>query len=238
MAQGKTRRAKTDPRRAVAYLRVSTTEQGTGLLAQRDGITAWAEREGVEIVAWHEDHTSGATPADRRPGMTAALADLIGHRAGLLVAWKRDRLARDPLITGLIEGAARRAGSRVVTADGLNGDDMTSEAMRGMLDVLARMERRMIGARTRDALQAKRARGEVVGTPPYGYRVHEGRYVPDLAEIHAIDRVMTLRRAGYPARVIADRLTAEGVSWPRARRWSEQTVWRIVRSQTSSTEAR
>jgi DNA invertase Pin-like site-specific DNA recombinase len=232
-----TRRVTPDPTRAVAYLRVSTAGQDNGLTAQRDGIEAWAAREGVTIVAWHLDRVSGATALDKRPAMTAALADLTTHRAGLLVAWRRDRLARDPVVAGMLEAAVGRLRARVVTADGAaNGDDLASEAMRGMLDVVARMERRLIAARTSEALRAKRARGEAPGgTAPYGYRIHDGRLVPDPAEIHAIDRLITLRREGYPARVIATRLELEGVPWPRAKRWSTQTVWRILKSQTKPT---
>ena len=40
-----------NPKRAVAYLRVSTDEQRLGPEAQRAAIAAWAVREGITVVA-------------------------------------------------------------------------------------------------------------------------------------------------------------------------------------------
>jgi hypothetical protein len=62
------RRAQGNPGTAVGYVRVSTEEQNLGPEAQRDEIRAWAKRQGVEVVAWHEDRVSGATPAEKREG--------------------------------------------------------------------------------------------------------------------------------------------------------------------------
>ena len=72
----RTRTPSTDPRRAVAYLRVSTDEQHLGPEAQRAAVEAWAARAGVVVVAWHIDAgVSGAAPVDRRPALLGALAD-------------------------------------------------------------------------------------------------------------------------------------------------------------------
>ncbi len=50
-----------NPKRAVAYLRVSTTreQQELGLSAQRAAIESWAKREGVEVCAIFEEEVSG-----------------------------------------------------------------------------------------------------------------------------------------------------------------------------------
>lgn len=234
------RRRATDPTRAVAYLRTSTSEQTQGLVAQREAIAAWAEREGVEVVAWHEEHVSGGVPVEQRPALSGALGDLVKHRAGLLVARCRDRFARDVAVAAALDAATARLGARLATADGLNGDDAGSEALRGLLDVVARMERRLISARTTAVLASKRNRGERTGSCPYGYTsTPDGRLVADPREVLVIDRVMELRRAGHPPRRVAELLDAEGVTWQRSRskRLTEQTVSRIVRSQTQRARA-
>src|SRR6185295_7867954 len=59
-------------RQAVAYLRVSTKEQGAkgnGLEAQRSAIESFAKSEGFEITSWYQESESGkGTDAlERRP---------------------------------------------------------------------------------------------------------------------------------------------------------------------------
>ena len=51
---------KTDPAKAVAYLRVSTEDQHLGPEAQEHAIREWASRQGITLVAIHTDT---ATPS-------------------------------------------------------------------------------------------------------------------------------------------------------------------------------
>ena len=90
----------TNPRVAVAYVRVSKDDQKLGPEAQRASIEAWAAREGVQVAAWCVDQgVCSVTPIDGRPGLVAALAALREHGAGVLVVAKRDRIARDVVLT-------------------------------------------------------------------------------------------------------------------------------------------
>lgn len=204
----------TDPRRAVAYLRVSTDEQHLGPEAQRAALEAWAAREGVVVVAWHTDAgVSGATPIAHRPGLTAALADLAVHGAGLLAVSRRDRLARDVMAAAMTERLAADAGARVVSAAGEGtegGDDPAAALMRRMVDAFAEYERALIAARTRAAMAAMARRGEAIGHPRLGFRVVDGRPVVDTAEAEMVARAVTLRGEGLSLRALAERLTAEG----------------------------
>ena len=209
----RTRTPTTDPRLAVAYLRVSTDEQHLGPEAQRAAIEAWASRVGVEVVAWHSDAgVSGAAPVDRRPALLAALADLRAHGAGQLVVARRDRLARDVMAAAMIERLAGAGGARVVSAagEGTEGDDPASALMRRMVDAFAEYERAMIAARTRAAMGAMARRGEAVGHPRVGFRVVDGRPVADAGEAAMVARAVALRASGLSLRALAEALTGEG----------------------------
>lgn len=224
-------RSPADPRTAVAYLRVSTDEQTLGPEAQRAAIEAWAARESVLVVAWHVDHgVSGAAPIDKRPGLLAALEALREHRAGVLLAAKRDRLARDVVAAATIERMAAKAGARVVTSDGVStADTPEGMLMRTLIDAFAQYERALIAARTTAALAAKRRKGERVGQVPYGYRLADGglRIAPEAAEQDVMARVQAMRDEGETIEGIASRLNAEGVP-ARGRRWHATTVRRIL----------
>lgn len=206
-----------DPRRAVAYLRVSTDRQDLGPEAQRAAIEAWASREGVAIVAWHFDQgISGGAPVDKRPALLDALASLETEAAGVLVVGKRDRLARDTMAAIALEGLAKRAGARIVSAAGEGTDadenDPAAFMLRRMLDVFAEYERLVIKARTRAALRVKRSKGEALGETPYGHRRDErGMLVQDEGEQVIIACVRELRAAGLSVRAIAAELTSRGL---------------------------
>jgi DNA invertase Pin-like site-specific DNA recombinase len=202
-----------NPGLAVAYLRVSTEEQHLGPEAQRKQIERWAERESVTVAAWHVDQgISGAAGIDKRPGLAAALNDLRARRAGWLVVAKRDRLARDVLLAGAIEGVVRRSGGRMASADGAPVGDEPGEVMhRQMGDVFAQYERAITAARTKAALAVKKARGEVIGNLPYGYRwaADEVHLEEDEGEQRVIERARELRSQGLTLRAIAGVLSGE-----------------------------
>ena len=189
---------------AVGYVRVSTDEQSLGPEAQRMAIEKWAGARGVRVAVVFEDHgISGGAPAEKRPGLLAALAALRENNAGLLVAAKRDRIARDTVIVAMVEQAAGRAGAAVTTADGASdGAGPEGQLMRGIVDVFAAYERGVIKSRTRAALAVKRTRGERIGGIPYGYELTaDGVHLAENVDEQAIiQQIRALRTAGLSLR--------------------------------------
>ena len=216
----------------MAYLRVSTDEQQLGPEAQRAAIGGWAKRGGVEVVDWQTDSgVSGAADLSARPGLMAALGALASTGAGVLVVARRDRLARDVVIAATIERAAMARGARVVSADGVgNGDTAADQFMRTILDGAAAYERELIRARTRAALQAKKARGERVGTVPFGYVVGaDGKLTFNTRERQAAERAVALRQAGHSFARVAAVLADEGYATRTGGRLDAAAVYRMCR---------
>lgn len=186
-------------------------------------------------MGWYEDRLSGATPIDKRPGLLEALQALTDENAGLLVAMKRDRLARDVVVTAMIERLAQRAGAEVVTADGAGaGSGPEAGLMRRILDSFAEYERALIGARTKAALAVKRARGEKTGgDAPYGFRVAADKMLrPVKKEQRVIERILALRQKGHSMRAIAELLNGDDVP-ARGGRWHHNTIYRIVKREAA-----
>lgn len=228
------------PVRAVAYLRTSTGTSSYGLRAQRTAIQEWADREDVEVVAWHEDRgVSGAAPLDRRPALLDALTDLKAPRVGLLVVAKRDRLARDLVAAAMIESQAERAAARVVSAAGegtnTSPDDPAGLLMRRMVDAFAEHERARIAARTREAMREKRSRGEYTGGHvPYGFRLDpDGVHLEEHPEEQATAEVARgLRASGLSLRAIGAELVARGLlTRSGRRRWNPNQVRLLLAAQ-------
>ena len=230
---GRKRSKAADASKAVGVIRVSKEEQALSPEAQREALARWCADNGAELVAVHEDiDVSGGAPLDRRPGLLAALADIGKLGAGVLLVAKRDRLARDPMVSAMAEAAAGRAGARIVSAagEGTDGDGPADILMRRMVDAFAEYERLIIGARTKAALAVKRARGERVGHVPYGARLaDDGTHLeadPDEQAVLAL--VREYRAEGLTLRAIGERLTASGILPRSGKAWHPQTVARIA----------
>jgi DNA invertase Pin-like site-specific DNA recombinase len=229
------RQSKPSSRDAIAYVRVSTEDQRNGPDAQRADIERWAAANGVTVRAWCSDiGVSGAAPLDERPALLEALSALRENGAGILVAAKRDRLARDVGTAAAIERLAREAGAQVATADGLDSSDTPEgQLVRCIIDAMAQYERALIRARTKAALRAKRGRGERTGSVPFGFRDFGGHLVPFEAEQAALVRMREFRDAGMTQAQIADALAAEGFK-PRGSRWHVTTVARALSQHTET----
>jgi site-specific DNA recombinase len=226
----------TDASIAVGYLRVSTEDQNLGPQAQRAAIERWAATRGLRLVSWHEDRLSGATAVEDRPGLMAALAALREYGAGLLVAAKRDRIARDVVVAACVERLTQDAGARVATADGIAIEATPEGAlMRGLLDLFAQYERAVIRSRTAAALAAKRARGERVSRlAPLGFRFEGSRLLEDAAELALLARVREMRSRGLSFQRVVAILNAEGAKC-RGGRWHVTTLARaLARSSVSA----
>jgi DNA invertase Pin-like site-specific DNA recombinase len=164
---------------AVGYVRVSTSKQadsGLSLEAQRAAIARWCDDAGIVLASIHED-AGVSTPVAERDGLMSALASARELDAAYLVVAKLDRLSRSPFILLTLEQEFSRTGLRITSTEGegTESDDPASVLVRRMLQAVAEHELQMIRARTRAGLAAKKARGERLGRPPYGFTIEDRR---------------------------------------------------------------
>jgi DNA invertase Pin-like site-specific DNA recombinase len=210
----------------VTYLRVSTSEQalsGLGLEAQRATVAAYAERKGLTIVAEHCDEGISAKSLKGRPAALAALeAVCTGKAAGLLVA-KMDRLSRSVVDgAGLMERAAREGWALHFADLDIDTSTPAGEMAANIIISGSQYERRLISQRTRDALAAKRARGERLGAAP-------------ALPMQITRRIVTERREGRTFQAIADGLMDDGIPTARGKtRWYAATIKAVVTSDNAA----
>lgn len=182
----------------VLYFRVSTARQGAsglGIEAQRAAVAAFLNGGDWKVCAEFEEVESGKR--DDRPALAKAIEACRLYGARLVIA-KLDRLSRDAhFLLGL-----EKTGVDFVAADMPNANRLTV----GIMAMVAEEERRMIGARTKAALQAAKARGTKLG----GFR----GYVPTKADNEASRAALKAKSEGQAARyapVIAE-LRAAGIT--------------------------
>jgi DNA invertase Pin-like site-specific DNA recombinase len=220
----------------IAYVRVSTGKQEIGPEAQKKAIQLWESRNPKARIVdlFEEKDVSGADSVADRLQLSLALARIPEVGAGILLAAKRDRFARDPAVMAAIEGEARVGGAVVRTADGMS--DTTGSAgmiQKGIQDIFSAYERELIRERTKAALAVKRARGERVSRyAPYGFRVGTDLLEPNLEEQAVLMRARALRSEGHSFRAIASLLAREGKANRNGHKFSSSAVFHMIASES------
>jgi DNA invertase Pin-like site-specific DNA recombinase len=220
--------------RALIYTRVSTNEQaesGLGLEAQMNACLAKAKELGaIETIPFTDAGLSGSTEIEERPGLWAALSQI--NRGDVLIVAKRDRVARDMFLALSVERMIRAKKATFVSVAGEGStDDLSGLMQRRMSDLFAEIEREMIRTRTKAAMQTKKAKGEYLGTVPFGYKLcDDGIHLePDTQEQDVVTLVQSLRKK-LSFRAIVKYLNDNGIPSRTGHRWNIQQVFNIAKS--------
>ena len=213
-------------KRYVIYTRVSTKDQGRsglGLEAQERDIELFLEHfseEPWEIAGRFQDVQSGGD--DGRPQLKEALEVVRRTGAELLVA-KLDRLSRKvSFIAALMDDPKVRL--RVAQMPYADNFQLHIYA------ALAEQERSFISRRTKDALQAAKARGKKLG----GLRdktMKRNEAVKAKADLEAanVGRIVKpMRDGGMTLAAIADALDGMQVQTSRGGKWTAMQVKRVL----------
>jgi DNA invertase Pin-like site-specific DNA recombinase len=213
----------------ITYRRVSTTEQadsGLGLEAQKTSISRQVEARGWSVVAELVDEgVSGSMAPAARPALAEALSMLANGEAKMLVVAKLDRATRSVAdLCELLELSDKQCWDFVALDLGIDTSTPMGRAMAQMASVFSELERKMIGQRTSDALQALKASGKRLGRP-----VEQ--------DAGTMARISLERTEGRSLRAIAGDLNAEQVPTARNGRWHASTVKSVLASIELDTEA-
>ncbi len=215
----------------ITYYRVSTLGQqksGLGLEAQQERCEAFAEANGFEIIASHQDALSGGgyNALNYRPGLAEAIRQARKHNCSILVA-KLDRLSRNvAFISRLMEEKV----PFIVSELGLDVDSFQLH----LWSALAEKERMLISERTKAALQAAKKRSVKLGNQK---NLNEAQQMGRAAQTQKADMfartisptIDEIRFAGINTLSgIAPALNARGVSTARGGRWAATTVGNVL----------
>lgn len=206
----------------ITYRRVSTTEQvdsGLGLDAQARAIaSALAVRGWTEAKSLTDEGVSGSIAPTSRPALANALAILAAGEADALVVARLDRATRSVAdLCQLLELADHQGWDFIALDLGIDTSTPMGRAMAQMASVFSELERKMIGQRTSDAMQALKAGGRRLGRP-----------VEQSDAVRA--RIADARAAGQSMHAIAKALNAEVVPTARGGKWYASTVSRVLDS--------
>jgi DNA invertase Pin-like site-specific DNA recombinase len=208
---------------ALGYVRVSTQQQvdaGASLEAQRNALTAEAERRGWDIELVADEGLSAKNL--HRPGLRDALDRLDHGDADALLSIRLDRVSRSVVdFAGLLVRANRRGWQVVLLSPNLDTADPAGKFTAHVLAAASEYERDLVRVRTREGMAQRRAEGVHLGRPP-------------TLDESVVARIVEERAAGRTLKAIAAGLTADGVPTARGRgTWSTSTVQGVLASTTA-----
>lgn len=216
-----------ETRRFVAYYRVSTKAQGAsglGLEAQEAAVHHFLKMGG-QLLGAYTDVETGTRKGNARPELTRAVAQCRREKATLLIA-KLDRLARNvAFVSNLMDNNIE-----FVAVDIPEANRLTLH----ILAAVAEAEAEAISGRTKAALGAAKARGQVLGRPEN--LTQEARLAgAENGRQRAIDRykniahlVVGLRERGKSLRAIAHHLNELGETTGDGKLFRPGTIHRIL----------
>ena len=214
-------------RKLVAYVRVSTDQQGKsglGIEAQREAIARFAEAEDLEVIAElvEVETGKGSDALERRPLLREALTVARKAKAAICVA-RLDRLSRD---VAFISGLMAQRVPFIVTTLGIDTDTFVLH----IYAALAEKERALISERTRVALAQKKAQGALLGNRTNLALASARGSAANRAAAEEFARnvlpiVREIQASGRTSlRAIAAELTRRNVRTARGGAWSAENV--------------
>ena len=223
----------------IAYTRVSTKKQGNsglGLEAQTTSVINFVNGHG-KLLATYTEVESGKK--SDRPELAKALSHARRSKAVLIVA-KMDRLSRNvAFLSALMESTVE-----FQAADNPHANRLTIH----ILAAIAEHEAKATSTRTKEALQAARARGTKLGSNRPGHwagREHlrqAGQRNATKAAALAnrenrigiysdlVPLIKDLRSQGITLQAIAAKLTELGHETRRGKPWNHVQVLRLLRA--------
>ena len=219
-------------KKIVCYLRVSTARQGSsglGLDAQLQAVQQYATSMSASIIATFTEVETGKL--NTRPELIKAL-HLAKVTGATLVIAKLDRLSRNAAFLMTLQDA----GVKFVAADLPQANNLTI----GIMALVAQQEAEAISKRTKEALQAAKRRGTVLGNPNGAaalLRAAKGNtaaitVIKTKADLHAANLqpvIDSLRTEGIVSLgKIAKAMNERGMLTPRGGIWHKTSVSNLL----------
>lgn len=220
----------TAPLRAAVYLRISLDRGGEGLAVERqreDCLKLCASR-GWEPIEYVDNSISASNSKKSRPQYQKMLADIEAGTVQAVVAYRLDRLHRQPAELETFISLADRKNTALATVTGevdLSTD--TGRLMARIMGAVARQEVESKSARQKRAHIQRAAMGKPWATRrPFGFLDGGMEHHPEEAEI--VRGIYRDILQGMSQRSITARLNREGVLTTLGNPWRSTSLQQLI----------
>lgn len=228
----KTKKTVCRPKTAVAYARYSSAGQrDVSIEQQLRDIRAFADREGYMLVHEYADHAkSGFHKTEARAAFRSMLSAAESGSFDTIITWKVDRFGRNREEAAIYKAQLRRQGVSVVYAMEPIPAGAAGVLTEGMLEAIAEWYSRNLSENVGRGMRDNAAKClHNGGSRPFGYsRGPDGHLLLVPSEAAVVRSVFLRYAQGLSAASIAQELNASGVRPASGRRFSAQSVLRLI----------
>ena len=219
----------------VIYARYSEGPRQTdqSIEGQVADCTAFAERNGIDIVEIYADRHISGKSVDGRFEFQRMISDAIDHKFDVVIVWKIDRFGRDRQDIAINKARLKRAGVKLMYAEesvpeGPEGIILES-VLEGIAEYYSADLRQKVMRGRRETLKKGLYCGQIL---PIGYRADENRHIViDEETAPAVREVFRMYAAGAQMKECVAYLNSKGVSSRRGTKISKSVVYRMFRNE-------
>ena len=218
---------------AVAYYRYSDGSKQTeqSIEGQRSACEAYAKNHGLCLVDEYVDrHISGTS--DDRPNFQRLIRDSADGRFEAVVVYKTDRFARNRYDSAIYKAQLRKNGVSIFYAAESIPDGPEGIILESLLEGLAEYYSAELGQKIRRGMNESARKCQAMGgTPPFGLKIENHKYLPNPAEAPIVRKIFADYAAGITAAQIAEDLNAQGIPTRRGRKWNKNSFRIMLQSE-------
>ncbi len=196
---------------------------------QVERIQGYCQYRELELMDILRDEGVSGGKNRNRDGFEKILERVRHNGLGAIVVYSLDRLSRDMLTLLAFERLLSEYGIELHTIEGqIDTSTPTGFMSYAMRAFVGEMERRQIKYRTKQALQHKKQKDEVVGKIPYGHRRDGDMLIEDPAEQQIRKIANRLYNRGKSVAEVMAVLNKKGLKTRTGRRWTNIQVQRML----------
>jgi site-specific DNA recombinase len=218
-------------RRAAAYIRESTEEQGRGYSpdGQRQAIARYASEHGMRLVEEYIDFETGRL-ADKRPDFQRLVEHAMEHRFEVVLVFHTSRFARNTVEAKHYKKLLRtQLGIEVISVTqplGADANDPAAFLSESVHEIFDEYYSVSLSFWTKMGLREKARQGLLTGSLPWGLvKGKDAIPVPDTDRAPFVLRIFELYASGqHTDRTLAEWLNVQGQLTTRGRQFGSDTV--------------
>ena len=225
-----------DPHFASAYIRVSTDDQAElSPETQLEEIRKYAQREGIVLLQDHIYIDSGISgkKAERRPEFMRMIATAKEKDCpfSLILLWKYSRFARNQEESIFYKSVLRsKCGVDVVSVTEPLIAGPFGSLIERIIEWMDEFYSIRLSQEVKRSMSVNAQRGKLQCTASFGYRVEDGRLVPEEEEAQLVRRIFDSFLSGKGLFPIAKELNGLGIRTHRGNRFENRTIEYILRN--------
>jgi site-specific DNA recombinase len=231
MPRQKTQQTSSETRRAVAYIRESTEEQGRGYSpdGQRQAIARYATDHGLALGDEYLDFETGRL-ADKRPGFQRLIEDAMEHRFDVVLVFHTSRFARNTVEAKRYKKLLRsELGIDVISVTqplGADANDPAAFLSESVHEIFDEYYSVSLSFWTKMGLREKARQGLLTGSLPWGYlKGEDGIAAPDPERAPYVRQLYEMYATGrHTDRTLAEWLNVNEQRTARDRAFGVDTV--------------